>query len=120
MQFGLRIPSIAWPNLTYERTRALRTYCQKVEALGFHAIWVIDHYLPTPLLYAVSWLDPLQILSFAAGCTEQIKLGTAILVLPYREPILLAKEIATLDYLSGGRFLFGVGTGWDPEEFRAL
>lgn len=120
MQFGLRIPSIGWPDLTYERTRALRTYCQRVEALGFHAIWVIDHYLPTPLIYAVSWLDPLEVLSFAASCTERIKLGTAILVLPFREPVLLAKQIATLDYLSGGRFLFGVGTGWDPKEFQVL
>lgn len=120
MQFGIRIPSIAWPGLTYERSARLRDYVRKCEELGFDACWVIDHYLKTPLIYAVSWLDPLTSLAFVAGCTKTIKIGTAILVLPYRHPVLLAKEVATLDFLSGGRYVYGVGAGWDPTEYEVM
>ena len=56
MQFGIRIPSIAWPDLTHERSAKLRDYVQRCEDLGFDACWVIDHFLKTPLIYAVSWL----------------------------------------------------------------
>ena len=118
MQFGIRIPSIAWPNLTHERSAKLRDYVQRCEELGYDCCWVIDHYLKTPLIYAVSWLDPLVTLAFVAGCTKTIKLGTAILVLPYRHPVLLAKEVASLDFLSGGRYIYGVGAGWDPKEYE--
>ena len=59
-------------------------------------------------------------LSFLAGCTQRIKLGTSVLVLPYREPILTAKMVATLDYMSGGRIMLGVGVGWMKEEFELL
>lgn len=118
MQFGIRIPSIAWPNLTHERAAKLRDYVQRCEELGFDCCWVIDHYLKTPMIYAVSWLDPLVTLAFVAGCTKTIKIGTAILVLPFRHPVMLAKEIASLDFLSGGRFIYGVGGGWDPKEYE--
>ena len=116
MQFGIRIPSIAWPDLTHERSAKLRDYVQRCEDLGFDACWVIDHFLKTPLIYAVSWLDPLLTLAYVAGCTKSIKIGTAILVLPFRHPVLLAKEVATLDFLSGGRYLYGIGGGWDRKE----
>ena len=65
-------------------------------------------------------MDPLICISAAAACTERIKLGTHILVVPLRHPVLLAKEIATLDYISGGRFFFGVGPGWSKPEFDAM
>src|SRR5258708_18169256 len=58
-------------------------------------------------------------LSFAAAVTSRIALGTSILVLPTHNPVVLAKEIATLQHLSGGRFIYGVGTGWYPPEFEA-
>ena len=120
MKFGIRIPSYAWPDLTYEGARRLKEYCRKVEELSFDAIWVIDHFIPTPILYVVSWMEPLTVLSFAAAVTERIRLGTGILVLPFRNPVLLAKEVATLDHLSGGRFILGVGGGWDPKEFQVM
>ena len=120
MQFGIRIPSIAWPNLTHERSTKLRDYVQRCEELGFDACWVIDHYLKTPLIYAVSWLEPMTTLAFVAGCTKTIKIGTGILVLPFRNPVLLAKEVATLDFLSGGRYIYGVGAGWDPKEYEVM
>ena len=64
--------------------------------------------------------DPLMWLATIAGATERIKLGTAIVILPQRNPVVLAKELATLDAMSGGRLLFGVGVGWLAEEFQAI
>ena len=64
--------------------------------------------------------EPLAWLSFVAACTSELKLGTGITVLPQRNPLVLAKEAATIDQLSGGRLLLGVGTGWLREEFAAL
>lgn len=65
-------------------------------------------------------MDPLLCLSHAAACTQKIKIGTHILVVPLRHPVLLAKEIATLDYVSGVRFFLGVGPGWSQPEFDAM
>jgi probable F420-dependent oxidoreductase len=66
------------------------------------------------------WLDPLLSLSFAAAHTKQIRLATGILLLPEHNPLVIAKQAATLDVLSGGRFVLGVGVGWSAEEFEAL
>ena len=66
------------------------------------------------------WLDPLLTLSFAAACTGRITLATGILLLPEHSPLLVAKQAATLDVLSRGRFALGIGVGWSAEEFAAL
>ncbi len=71
-------------------------------------------------VYGVSWIDSLTMLAAAAGVTSRVGLGTAALVLPLRHPVILAKEIASLQVLSGGRFEFGVAVGWDPAEFAAI
>ena len=71
-------------------------------------------------VYGVSWIDSLTMLAAAAGVTSRVGLGTAALVLPLRHPVILAKEIASLQVLSGGRFKFGVAVGWDPAEFAAI
>lgn len=120
MRFGLRLPSYAWPDLTYDQARALGRYARRAEEVGFDSLWVIEHLLVAPALYAVSWLDPLVVLGHVAAVTERVRLGTSILVLPLRHPVLVAKEVATLDYLSGGRFILGVGSGWAEEEFRTM
>lgn len=120
LRFGLRIPSYAPPGLTYQDARALAGYCRRVDILPFEDIWVIDHLLVSKGVYGVSWLDSMATLSVAAGVTERVGLGTAALVLPLRHPVILAKEIASLHLLSGGRFRFGVAVGWDPDEFRAV
>lgn len=120
MRFGLRLPSYAWPDLTYDQLKGFRAYCRHAEESGFESLWAIDHLFVTPALYGVSWLDPIAVLSYAAAATEKAQLGTGILVLPLRHPVLVAKEVATLDFLSGGRFIFGVGAGWAENEFEAL
>jgi probable F420-dependent oxidoreductase len=120
MRFGLRIPSFAWPDLTYRDAEALRAYCQQIDGMPFEDIWVIEHLLVAPAVYGVAWLDPLSTLGFAASATERVGLGTAALVLPLRQPVVLAKEVATLQLLSRGRFLLGVAAGWDENEFEAV
>jgi probable F420-dependent oxidoreductase len=89
---------------------------QEAETQGFDSVWVPDHVLRVfgPIL------DPLSVLSFAAGVTQHVGMGTNVLVVPYRHPLILANEAASLDVLSGGRFVLGVGAGWNEEEFSAL
>jgi alkanesulfonate monooxygenase len=120
LRFGLRIPSYAPPGLTYQDSRALLDYCRRIDELAYEDIWVIDHLLISKGVYGVSWLDSLATLAAASAVTERVGLGTAALVVPLRHPVTLAKEIASLHQLSGGRFRFGVAVGWDPEEFAAL
>lgn len=105
-----------------------------VEELGFHSLWVPEHVLFFPE-YASrypysddgklrgdpkSLLDPFSVLTFVAAGTRRIRLGTGICLVPQRNPVYTARQVADLDYLSGGRFDFGVGIGWLREEFDAL
>ncbi|MBT6274469.1 MAG: LLM class flavin-dependent oxidoreductase [Chromatiales bacterium] len=121
MELGWRIPSFARRETTAKLSRSLVPYCVAVEQHGFSAIWVIDHLLVAPNVYSVAWQDPLITLAVAAGATEKIRLGTSILVAPVRHPTLIAKEIATLDHLSGGgRVILGIGTGHDVKEFESV
>lgn len=118
MRFGLCLPSYAFPDLDYATCLRLREFCVRAEHAGYDAVWVPEHLLTARGLYGTSWLSPLEVLSFAAGATSRIKLATGILIPPIRNPVFLAKEIASLVYLSGGRFELGVGVGWDEHEFR--
>ncbi|MBO0704823.1 MAG: LLM class flavin-dependent oxidoreductase [Candidatus Dormibacteraeota bacterium] len=117
MKFGIWIPSYAYPDGDPIHARRLRDYIRRIDDAG-HDVWVIDHLLHAEGLYGMSWLEPMSVLTYAAAMTERAKLGTGILVLPLRNPVLLAKEIATLHHLSDGRFLFGIGPGWYPPEFE--
>jgi probable F420-dependent oxidoreductase len=113
----------------------LRTLATRAEELGFDHLWVSDHivvptqiaspypYAPTgdaPFASRETYCEPLAALCYLAACTQRIKLGTHVLVLPYREPVLTAKIVSTLDYMSGGRVILGIGVGWMEEEFKAL
>jgi probable F420-dependent oxidoreductase len=95
------------------------------ERLGYHSVWGNDHITPPQYVREMydrppNWYEILITLSFVAAATKTIKLGTAVLVVPMREPVFLSKQIATLDHYSKGRLLLGVGVGAYREEFEAL
>lgn len=104
---------------------------QEAEKIGYHSILVGDHIL-TPNIFddsnypagtfdaAVPWYDVFVLLATIAGATKTIRLGTGIAVVPYRPPIQQAQTVATLDFMSEGRFFYGAGIGWMREEFAAL
>jgi len=119
MQFGLRLPSFALGPGTAS-LQEMGAYLRRAEDLGFESAMLIDHLLVAPPAYRVAWLEPVSLLSALAGVTRTIRLGTLVLVLPFRDPVAFAKEWATLDVLSGGRSILGVGVGWNKEEFAAL
>ncbi|MCC3771305.1 TIGR03619 family F420-dependent LLM class oxidoreductase [Streptomyces sp. UNOC14_S4] len=94
---------------------------REAEALGFAGLWLPDHLLP-PGDYGPTYggvYEPLVTLAHLAAVTTRVTLGTSVLVLPLRDPLTLAKQTATLAELSGGRFVLGVGTGWEAYEFDA-
>jgi probable F420-dependent oxidoreductase len=119
LTFGLALPTHVSSRPAPDLAESLRRLAVRAESLGFDGLWVAEHLLRAPLIYDVSFLSPLTVLAHLAASTRRILLGTAILVLPLRQPVVLAKELATLDFLSGGRFVLGIGTGWDADEFAA-
>ncbi len=120
MKFGVWIPAYCHADLSYEHVRRqVREFSEKAGEHDFD-IWVIDHLLTATGLYGVTWLEPLKTLTYASALAPDVRVGTGILVLPLRNPVLLAKEVATLDYLTGGKFILGVGPGWYPPEFEAV
>lgn len=119
MRFGLRLPSFALGEHTAS-LEEMGAYLRHAEDLGFESAMLIDHLLVAPPAYRTTWLEPVALLSALAGVTRSIRLGTLVLVLPFRDPVAFAKEWATLDVLSGGRSILGVGVGWHEGEFEAL
>ncbi|NQW24605.1 MAG: LLM class F420-dependent oxidoreductase [SAR202 cluster bacterium] len=129
--FGTSLPSrggMAGPE-------QLRSVAQRAEDLGYDHVWVSDHIvLPQKVdsfyPYAADgvptfrpnepYYEPLAALNFIAGCTKRVRLGTHVLIIPYRNPVLTAKLLSTLDVLSGGRVILGAGVGWMEEEFQAM
>jgi probable F420-dependent oxidoreductase len=111
---------------------------QRAELLGFDSIWVADHLVvptetasiypydgraepgPAKLDGLVEFYEPLMTLAYLAAATTRVRLGVSVYVVPYRNPVLTAKLVATLDALSGGRVIFGAGVGWLREEFTAV
>ena len=97
------------------------------EAAGFESLWGGEHVVlpdpqapPSPMAPHEPILDPVIALTYCAAVTTRVRLGTGIIILPQRNPLVLAKELASLDALSGGRLIFGVGVGYLEAEFRAL
>jgi probable F420-dependent oxidoreductase len=119
MKFGAFLPTFIAEDGP-PRPRALVDYACKAEEAGFDSVWVTDHLLRADRFYRVPWLEPMAVLKFVAGMTERVMLGTGILILPLRHPVLLAKEIATLQHLSSNRFILGIGAGWHDKEFEAI
>ncbi len=131
MKFGVFLPisgRASGPETLMEAARS-------AEALGFDAVWSADRVVTpwqinTPYPYSEDhefivppdrpFLDSLTCLAFLAGCTEKITLGISVLVLPYRHPLYWTRVAASIERLSGGRLIMGVGVGWMQEEFAAL
>ena len=93
------------------------------DELGLDGVFVPDHILAKPATtqhYGAHWPDPFSLLAYLAGRTRRIHLGASVIVLPYRNALVTAKAAATVDQVSGGRFIFGVGVGWDEAEFKDL
>jgi probable F420-dependent oxidoreductase len=102
---------------------SLRRFARAAEAAGFAGIGFTDHPAPTHRWLEAGGhdaLDPFAALAFVAACTERIRLIPNIVVLPYRNPFIVAKAVATIDALSGGRFTLAVGTGYLRGEYKAL
>ena len=129
--FGCTIPASG----TLADVATIHELAVTAEQLGFDSIWVSDHIvIPDRIESAypyspdgrfrldarAPYLEPLTVLTYLAGCTRRVRLGTNVLILPYRNPIVTAKVVATLDHLSGGRVDLGIGVGWMREEFEAL
>lgn len=119
MQFGVYLPTYAWPDLTPEHTVRLREFARRAEELGYESLWAGEHFMVAGH-YGVAWMSPLLCLTYAAAVTARIRLATGLLILPYYHPVTLARHIQTLDQLSGGRCVLGVGPGWDRDEFETL
>ena len=109
---------------------AIRDYAQAVEAMGYTHILAFDHVLGAnperpggwkgPYTYRHAFHEPFVLFGFLAGVTRRVELVTGILILPQRQPALVAKQAAAVDVLSRGRLRLGVGVGWNPVEFEAL
>jgi len=119
VQYGIHLPQGG----RAASASAIAAVAKHAEDLGYADVWVSDHlviprnaeYPPSPYI-----LEPIVALTWAAAATERIRLGTTVLVLPLRPPVLLAKMLGSLDLMSGGRLVVGAGSGWLEREFDAL
>jgi probable F420-dependent oxidoreductase len=131
MDFGIHLPHLG----RHVDRQTLMSFAREAESLGVHSAWVSDHIcwpadIASKYPYTddgsfgpssdMGWLDAISTLTFVAGCTEKIRLGTTVLILPYRPPVQTAKQLASLDVLSDGRLILGVGVGWMAEEADIL
>lgn len=119
MQLGVNVPNFG-PGTD---PGVLRRWALTVEGLGFDLLMVSDHVAVTPDVaeqYPAPFYEPFTTLAWLAGLTRRIRLGTTVLILPYRHPLLTARMAANLNDLSGGRLVLGVGVGWARQEFDAL
>lgn len=118
-----RSVGLSVPNNEPGGAEALQVLPGMAEQWGYDSVWVTDHVVGVRAMsgvYGSYWLEALTGLTWMAARTSTIRLGTGILVVPHRDPVLTAKMISTLDVLSGGRVDFGVGAGWSRVEFRSL
>ena len=131
MEIGVHVPQVG----PLASRQVVGEFAKAADEAGFDALWVFDHvvlqknqeskypYSPDGSLGfppTMDFLEPLTLLSWLAGITTRAKLGTSVLVLPMRQPVLHAKIMATIDHLSGGRMILGAGIGWWEQEFEVL
>ena len=119
MRLGVNVPNFG-PGTNPD---VLRRWALTVEGLGFDLLMVSDHIAVTPDVaeqYPAPFYEPFTTLAWLAGITGRVRLGTTVLIVPYRHPLLIARMAANLNDLSGGRLVLGVGAGWAAQEFGAL
>lgn len=131
MEIGVHIPQVG----RAARPETVATLARAAEAAGFDSLWVFDHVVlqkdqESTYPYSadgklgfpptLDFVEPLTLLTYVAAITSRIRLGTSVLVLPMRQPVLNAKILASIDHLSGGRVILGGGVGWWKEEFEVL
>ena len=135
MKYGIQLGGGA----SVSQRDSLKKVAAAAEALGFDSLligdhivipkqitapWPYDEYVGGKTPYAVYtemvWLDPFDTMAFLAAITERIRLGISVVIVPYRHPFDVARRVATIDVLSGGRFVMGIGVGWLEDEFRLL
>ena len=120
MRFGFAVPN-RWG---IEDVGALFDLGQQAEGLGFDSLWASEHQFHAGALPETTGngpiFEPLTMLAYLAAVTKSVRLGPSVMILPYHHPVILAKAIATLDVISGGRLNLGVGVGGVPEEFAGL
>jgi len=118
MKFGLSLPNFGRDASKKNISRLTLT----AEEFGFDSIWLSDHIVipASHRGFGYNFYEPLVTLSYLSSMTNNIKLGTSVLIIPYRNPIVLAKLISDIDILSDGRLILGIGTGWMRDEFNAL
>lgn len=119
MKFGVNILNFG-PGTSPE---TLADWARFAEDVGFHLAMISDHVAVTPDIqsgFPAPFYDPFVSLSWLANIAKKIELGTTVIILPYRHPLLTARMAANIDQLSSGRFILGVGVGWARQEFEAL
>ena len=122
VKYSFRLPNADYLGFPATTQAIVETAC-KAEELGFDALFVNDHVIVDDSARSEPWrnvYDPLMVLSYVAAKTSSIRLGTSVLIMPYRNPIVTAKMVATLDQMSAGRAIAGVGAGWGEAEYDAL
>jgi F420-dependent oxidoreductase-like protein len=122
MKIGLQIPSFNWPGGTAEIGPRLAEIGRTADDVGFDSLWVMDHFFQIQHIGKPEepMLEGYSALSFLAGVTTRVTLGTLVTGVIYRNPGILAKTVTTLDVLSGGRAWLGIGAAWNEEESKGL
>ena len=131
MKIGFAVPNLG----ALANAEGMIQVAQQADRLGFETLWITDHVIVPresssrypynesgrlPVDPDGNYFEPLASLAYLGGLTQRIRLGTSVLIAPYRNPVVTAKMLSSLDALSGGRVTVGIGTGWLREEFEAL
>lgn len=122
MKIGLQVPRFTWPGGPADIGPRLAEIGRRADDAGFDSLWVMDHFFQIPYVGEAEepMLEGYSALSFLAGVTRRVTLGTLVTGVIYRHPGVLAKTVSTLDVLSGGRAWLGIGAGWFEREAKGL
>jgi len=111
VRFGVFLPAYVAPGEPPPQVAFLQDFARRAEDVGFDSIWVFDHLFDAPPSYRVVFLEPVTTLALVIPATRRVTIGTGILVLPLRDPVVTAKAFANLNVASENRLVFGVGVG---------